>query len=136
MRLNLMHKLLKNSRAPDLCRCLRTCGIPATKTRNYDIAQHMLHHAQDLHMHRVMLTQLTSSMAVEALKQWVSAMRMIGFTVPSTKTMARSRADMVNANIDCDKPLKSPPTNVEGPAGVVHPGRPGTRSALRRHTSR
>ena len=55
-------------------------------------------------MHRVMLTQLTSSMTVEALKQWVSAMRMIGFTVPSAKTMARSRADIVNASIDCDKP--------------------------------
>ena len=82
-------------------------------------------------MHRVMLTQLTSSMTVEALKQWVSAMRMIGFTVPSAKTMARSRADIVNAIIDCDKPSKSPPTNVEGPAGVVHPGRPGTPSALR-----
>ena len=82
-------------------------------------------------MHTVMLTQLTSSMTVEALKQWVSAMRMIGFTVPSAKTMARSRADIVNASIDCDKPSKSPPANVEGPAGVVHPGRPGTPSALR-----
>ena len=78
-----------------------------------------------------MLTQLTSNMTVEALKQWVSAVRMIGFTVPSTKTMARSRADIVTAIIDCDKPSKSPPTNIEGPAGVVHPGRPGTPNALR-----
>ena len=90
----------------------------------------MLQHAPDVHMLRVMLTQLTSSMTVEALKQGVSAMRMIGFTAPSAKTMARSRADIVNASIDCDKPSKSPPANVEGPVGVVHPGRPGTPSAL------
>ena len=131
MRLHLFHALLKNSRAPDLCRCLHACGIPATKTRKHDIVQDMLHHAQDVQMHKVMHTQLTSSMTVEALRQWVSAMRMIGLRVPSAKTMARSRADIVNAIIDCDKPYKSPPANVDGPAGVVHPGRPGTASALR-----
>ena len=54
-----------------------------------------------------------------------------GFAVPSTKTMAQSRADIVNAIIDCDQPSKSAPTNVEGQAGVVNPGRPGTASALR-----
>ena len=48
----------------------------------------MLHHAQDVQMHQVMLTQLTSNMTVEALKQWVSTMRAIGFRVPSAKTMS------------------------------------------------
>ena len=104
MGLRLLHELLKNSRAPDLCRCLRACGIPATKTRKHDIVQDMLHHAQDVHMHKVMLTeivtQLTSSMTAEALKQGVSAMRMIGFTVQSANIMARSRANIVNASID------------------------------------
>jgi hypothetical protein len=90
----------------------------------------MLHPAQDVNMHQVMLTQLTSSMTVEALKQWVSTMRTIGFTVPSAKTMAQSRAGIVNAIIDCDQPSKSAPANVEGPAGVVHPGRPGAANAL------
>ena len=131
MSLRLLHELLKKNRFQDLCHCRRACGIPATKTRKHDIVQDMLHHAQDVQMHKVMLTQLTSSMTVEALRQWVSAMRMIGLRVPSAKTMARSRADIVNAIIDCDKPYKSPPANVEGPAGVVHPGRPGTASALR-----
>ena len=70
MRLHLLHAVLKNSRAPDLRRCLRACGIPATKTRTHDIAQETLHHAHDVHMHRVMFAQLTSSMTVEALKQW------------------------------------------------------------------
>ena len=100
MRLHLLHALLNNSRAADLCRCLRACGMPATKTRKQDIAQGMLHHAQEVHMHKVMLTQLTSSMTVEALTQWVSAMRTIDSTVPSAKTMARSRADIVTAIID------------------------------------
>ena len=63
--------------------------------------------------------------------EWVSTMRMMGFTVPSAKTMAQSRADIVNAFIDCDQPTKSAPANVEGHAGVVNPGRPGTASALR-----
>ena len=36
-----------------------------------------------------------------------------------------------NTIIDCDQPSKWAPTNVEGQAGVVHPGRPGTASALR-----
>ena len=89
----------------------------------------MLHHAQDVHMHQVMLTQLTSSMTVEALKQWVSTMRMTGFTVPSAKT--QSRADIVKAIIYCDQPSKSAPANVEGPVWVAHLGRPGTASALR-----
>jgi hypothetical protein len=66
----------------------------------------MLHHAQDVQMHQVMLTQLTSSMTVEALKQWVSTMRMMGFTVPSAKTMAQSKADIVKAIIYCDQPSK------------------------------
>ena len=66
----------------------------------------MLHHAQDVHMLGVMLTQLTSSTTKEALNQGVSAMRMIGFTAPSAKMMARSRADIENASIDCDKPCK------------------------------
>jgi hypothetical protein len=70
-------------------------------------------------------------MTVEALKQWVSAMRMIGFTVPSATTMAQSRADIVNAIIECDQPIKSAPTNVARQAGVVNPGRPGTASALK-----
>jgi hypothetical protein len=91
----------------------------------------MLHRAKDVHMHQVMLTQLTSSMTVEALKQWVSTMRMMGFTVPSTKTMAQSRADIVKAIIDYDQQSKSAPANVEGHAGVVNPGRPGTDSALK-----
>ena len=103
MRLCLLHELLKNSRAPDLRRCRRACGIPATKTRTHDVVQDMLHHPQDVRMLRVMLTQLPSSMTVEVLTQGDSAMRMIGFTVPSAKTMARSRADIVNASIDCDK---------------------------------
>ena len=129
VRLHVLRTLLQNSRDRDLCPCLRACCVPATKTRKHDVVQDMLHHAPDVHMLRVMLTQLTSSMTVEALKQGVSAMRMIGFTVPSAKTMARSRADIVNAIIDCDKPSKSPPANVEGPAGVVHPGRPGSEPA-------
>ena len=54
---------------------------------------------------------------------------MMGFTVQSNKTMAQSRADIVNAIIDCDQPSKSEPANVEGQAGVA--GRPGTASALR-----
>ena len=91
----------------------------------------MLHHAQDVQIHRVMLAKLASSITVEALKQWVSTMRMMGCTVPSAKTMAQSRADIVIAIIDCDQPSKSAPANVEGQAGVVHPGRPGTASALR-----
>ena len=91
----------------------------------------MLHHAQDVQMHKVLLTQLTSNMTVEALTQWVATMRTIGSTAPSAKTMAQSRAYIVNAIIDCDQPSKSAPTNVEGQAGVVHPGRPGTASALR-----
>ncbi len=82
MRLSLLHELLKNSLAPDLRSCRRACGIPATKKRKHDIVQDMLHHAQDVQMHQVMLTQLTSSMTVEALKQWVSTMRMMGCTVP------------------------------------------------------
>ena len=82
-------------------------------------------------MHKVMLTQLTSIMTVEVLKQWVSTMRMMDFTVSSAKTMAQSRAGIVNAIIDCDQPSKSAPANVEGQAGVVNPGRPGTASALR-----
>ena len=41
MRLHLLRALLKNSRAPDLCRCLRACGIPATKTRKHAIVQDM-----------------------------------------------------------------------------------------------
>ena len=45
--------------------------------------------------------------------------------------MAQSKADIVNAIIDCDQPSKSAPANVEGQVGVVHPGRPGTASALR-----
>ena len=66
-----------------------------------------------MNMHIVLLAQITSNMTVEALKQWVSAMRMIGFTVPPARTMAHSRADIVNAIIDWDKPSKSAPTNVE-----------------------
>ena len=131
MRLCLLHELLKNSLAPDLRRCRRACGIPATKKRKHGILQDMLHHAQDVQMHQVMLTQLTSSMTVEALKQWVSTMRMMGFTVPSAKTMAQSRANIVKAIIDCDQPSKSAPANIEGQVGVVNPGRPGTASALR-----
>ena len=100
MRLHLLHTLLKNSRDRDLCPCLRAYCVPATKTRTHDVVQDMLHHAPDVHMLRVMLTQLTSSMTVEALKQGVSAMRMIGFTVPSANIMARSRANIVNASID------------------------------------
>ena len=95
------------------------------------MVQDMLHHAQNPHIHKVMLTQMTSCMTVEALTQWASEMRMIGFTVPSAKTMARSRADIVNAIVDCDKPSMSPPANVEGPAGVVHLGHPGADRALR-----
>ena len=82
-------------------------------------------------MRAVMLTQLTSSITVEALNQWVSTMRTIGCTVPSANTMAQSRADVVNAIIDCYQPSKSEPTNVEGQAGVVRPGRPGRASTLR-----
>ena len=48
MRLCLLHALLKNSRAPDLRRCRRACGIPATKTQKHDIVQYMLHHGQDV----------------------------------------------------------------------------------------
>ena len=54
-----------------------------------------------------------------------------GCTVQSTKTMAQSKADIVIAIIECDQPGKSAPTNVEGQAGVVNPGRPGTASALK-----
>ena len=82
-------------------------------------------------MHQVMLTQLTSSMTVEALKQWVSTRRMMGCTVPSAKTMAQSKADVVKAIVCCDQRSKSAPTNVEGQVGVVHPGRPGTANALK-----
>ena len=118
MRLCLLHELLKNSLAPDLRRCRRACGIPATKKRKHDIVQDMLHHAQDMHMSTVVLTQVTSSMTLEALNHWVSAVRMTGFTVPSAKTMAQSRADIVNAIIDCDQPSKSAPANVEGQVGL------------------
>ena len=45
--------------------------------------------------------------------------------------MAQSKADIVKAIIDCDQPSKSAPTNIEGQAGVVNPGRPGTANALR-----
>ena len=41
MRLCLLHELLKNSLAPDLRRCRRACGIPATKPRKRDIVQYM-----------------------------------------------------------------------------------------------
>ena len=100
MRLHFLHTPLKNNRDRDLCPCLRACCVPTTKTRKHDVVQDMLHHAPDVHMLKVMLTQLTSNMTMEALKQGVSAMRVIGFTMPSTKTMARSRADIVNASID------------------------------------
>ena len=62
MRLCLLQELLNNSLAPDLRRCRRACGIPATKKRKHDIVHYMLHHAQDVQMHQVMLTQLAASM--------------------------------------------------------------------------
>ncbi len=95
----------------------------------------MLHHAQDVQIHKVMPIQLTSSMTVEALKQWVSTMRMMGFTVPSAKTMAQSRADIVNAIIFCDQASRRQPTLKGGLglytlAGQARPAHSGCRVRL------